>query len=1056
MIYTKNGLKELDRDLFLNPSAEYRAIPFWSWNCFVTKELIDTQLDIFKEMGFGGVDIHPRTGLETVYLSEDYLELIKYTVEKCKEKGLICWLYDDDRFPSGCADGIVTRNQKFRGRFLLLTETRRGKKEGFWENKENFTCAIKAGEKPTGYFVRAYALKFENEYLKDYRGLNTEKEIQSALEHGEKIRFAYVQLMPEEAWFQDHAYVDTMNPEAIAEFIRVTHEAYYAKTGKYFGTTVPAIFTDEPRMGKHRQISCSMSNEDVTIPYTDYFAQVMQQETGIHPLDILPEYVWDMTDGKYSVNRYHYRNLTTECFVRAFMDQIGRWCQMHNIAFTGHVLSEDTLGAQVFALGDCMRCYRSMDLPGIDVLCDNREFLAAKQAVSVTRQYGREGTVSELYGVTHWDCDFKTFKLQGDWQAALGITIRVPHLSHMSLKGEAKRDWPGSIFFHAPWYKEFPYIENHFARLNTVLTRGKAKVNVGVIHPVESMWLYMGPDDQTSLVRQDMDKDFLEFINWMLYGTIDFDLLSESLLVEQCVEYIQKPTKKLTVGEMEYSIVILPNMTTIRSTTLDILERFHENAGKIVFMERIPEYVDAVRSDRACKLAEKSIFIKKDRSQLYQILEPWRDISIFKEDGIHSDNLFYQLRQDSTCKWLFISHVKQKNIYTSSPENYLIKTVGCYNLKKCDTQTGEVSNVKSFSDGKNTYIFCGLYAQDSILYQLTECGGNSDDIHLLEEKKNIWEYKSEFEQKEYETVFWMDETENWKRSEPNVLMLDYAKYQLDDSDICQKEEILRIDNLLRRQLGYVVKEERMYQPYHMEKRETHKLNLYYHINSEIETSAFLAIEDSDTVRIWMNGKEMERKKAGYYVDSAIETISGLDILCGKNELIVQYEYHQKMNLENLYILGDFDVELRGNKAVIVEKQDDLTIGDITRQGMPFYTGNLEYFFSFEVKADDVEYYVHIPHFKAPLLGISVDGEKKGKIAYAPHRLSIGKLKKGFHELAVCVYGNRYNGFGTLHNANDDYQWYGPNSFRTTGDDWTDDYKIKSVGIMSKIEIQVEQ
>ena len=29
-----------------------------------------------------------------------------------------------------------------------------------------------------------------------------------------------------------------------------------------------------------------------------------------------------------------------------------------------------------------------------------------------------EGVLSELYGVTSWDCDFRIYKHQGDWQAA--------------------------------------------------------------------------------------------------------------------------------------------------------------------------------------------------------------------------------------------------------------------------------------------------------------------------------------------------------------------------------------------------------------------------------------------------------------------------------------------------------------------------------------------------------------------------------------------------------------------------------------------------------------
>ena len=46
--------------------------------------------------------------------------------------------------------------------------------------------------------------------------------------------------------------------------------------------------------------------------------------------------------------------------------------------------------------------------------------------------------MSELYGVTSWSFDFRRHKLQGDWQAALGITLRVPHLSWVSMKGGGK------------------------------------------------------------------------------------------------------------------------------------------------------------------------------------------------------------------------------------------------------------------------------------------------------------------------------------------------------------------------------------------------------------------------------------------------------------------------------------------------------------------------------------------------------------------------------------------------------------------------------------------
>ena len=52
----------------------------------------------------------------------------------------------------------MTRNLKYRGRFLLLTEKRIGLPEGFYENRESFDLAVLNGEKPAGYYVTAYGL----------------------------------------------------------------------------------------------------------------------------------------------------------------------------------------------------------------------------------------------------------------------------------------------------------------------------------------------------------------------------------------------------------------------------------------------------------------------------------------------------------------------------------------------------------------------------------------------------------------------------------------------------------------------------------------------------------------------------------------------------------------------------------------------------------------------------------------------------------------------------------------------------------------------------------
>lgn len=61
----------------------------------------------FKAQGFGGAFVHPRPGLVTEYLSDEWFDLYKYSVEKGKELGLDIWIYDENSYPSGFAGGHV-------------------------------------------------------------------------------------------------------------------------------------------------------------------------------------------------------------------------------------------------------------------------------------------------------------------------------------------------------------------------------------------------------------------------------------------------------------------------------------------------------------------------------------------------------------------------------------------------------------------------------------------------------------------------------------------------------------------------------------------------------------------------------------------------------------------------------------------------------------------------------------------------------------------------------------------------------------------------------------
>ena len=56
-------------------------------------------------------------------------------------------------------------------------------------------------------------------------------------------------------------------------------------------------------------------------------------------------------------------------------------------------------------------------------------------------------------------------------------------------------------------------------------------VKVGVIHPIESFWLSFGPRDLTAAVCDEMEENFNALINRLLFGMVDFDFISESLMM---------------------------------------------------------------------------------------------------------------------------------------------------------------------------------------------------------------------------------------------------------------------------------------------------------------------------------------------------------------------------------------------------------------------------------------------------------------------------------------------------------------------------------------------
>ncbi len=1020
MLYKKNSASELTEALFKNPTAEYRGTPFWAWNNLLTKEELCRQIDVFKEMGLGGFHMHVRTGLKNKYLSDEYMELVKACVEKAKGEEMLAWLYDEDRWPSGAAGGLVTCDEKYRARNLVFTTEKHG--AVFSSGDVSRSNGDRSGNET---LLACYdVILDEAGYLESYKRIEENQEAQ-----GTKW-YAFLNVYGPNSWHNDQTYVDTLNAEAIKRFIEVTHERYKESVGYEFGKTVPAIFTDEPQFTRKDTFDNSFDTDDVTMPWTDKVPELYKEAYGADILDTLPEIFWDLKDSAPSVHRYRYHDFIAELFAQSFADTVGSWCAENGIALTGHMMEEPTLHSQTAALGEAMRSYRSFQLPGIDLLCNSHEFTTAKQAQSAAHQFGYEGVLSELYGVTGWDCDFRTYKHQGDWQAALGITIRVPHLSWYAMAGEAKRDYPASISYQSPWYKEYGAIEDHFARVNTALTRGKPIVKVGVIHPVESFWLHWGPNDKSAIFRDGTDENFLNLTKWLLEGSIDFNFISESLFPTLC----EKGTSPLKVGEMEYDTIIVPACETLRSSTLERLEAFRENGGRLVFLGAAPELCDAAASERGKALYEKSEHIDYTRSALLTAMEKDRIVTLRDDEGRFTDDLIYQLRQDEACKWLFICHDREPfNKDIDCGEDIRITINGEYGVVIYDTENGSIKAADYKTHNGKTVISEHIYGYESRLYKLVDVDAASS--------------KAE-ESKTETTEIRVPSQVEYQLSEENILVLDMAEFKIDgEAEFSPKEEILRLDNICRERLGIRERGGAIVQPWvYGEAPDVSKVTLRYTFNSEIDyEGAFLGLEDAKKADITFNGEKVSNEIVDNYVDYSIFKVKLPTIKKGENELIITYPFGPSANLENVFVLGYFGVKVVGTEGTIIPLPEKIGFGEILSQGLPFYSGVVTYKIPVNAEKGMVE--VEASDYRGGLITVEVDGEKKGRIIYPPYKLKIENLAKGEHEIGVKLYTHRYNSFGPIHLVNEKESWHGPNAWRSSGSNWSYEYVLRKTGIL---------
>ncbi|MBE5761562.1 MAG: hypothetical protein E7334_06155 [Clostridiales bacterium] len=1012
---------------FINPGKEYRGKPFWSWNGELEKDELIRQAKTMKEMGFGGYFMHARSGLITEYLGDEWFELTNAVADASEKLDMEAWLYDEDRWPSGSAGGKATAEEKYRMKSIVMYDM--PAKDFVWT--DDIVCAFWARVEGKNLF----------EYKKIERGENIPEE------EGIRVLKYVIELDPPNNNYNGNTYLDTMSLEAVNHFINLTHEEYKARCGDRLGRNIEGIFTDEPHRGhglddfseKDGVCRCSMA-------WTDDLFDEFKVRYGYDVEAILPEVFYCLNGERVSKARIDYFDLADNLFVERFAKPIYEWCKKNNMRFTGHVLHENSLSTQTVTHGSLMRFYEFMDDPGVDVLShSDKYYWIVKQLTSAARQKGKKWLLSELYGCTGWQTNFSDYKGIGDWQTFFGINLRCQHLSWYTMEGEAKRDYPASILHQSAWYKEFERIETYFARFGLVISEGDPVCDVLVFNPIESAWAlaYAGWSDWLYSTDPDviaLEKHYEKLFNMLAGHQIDFDYGEEQMMASDWEVGKDERGAFLRIGLMKYRSVVVSGAVTMRSSSVEMFREFLLTGGKVVFAGFLPSYVDGVRCDEPEKLSKMqgAVVVPFDGDKLFEALKENASspVIVRGKDGRIAENIFCQHR---SCKKSDYSFSVMLNV---DRENRYDCVVDVSNFCGKQMQLWDMMTGERFDLGKadNSIELSFEPGQERVLAFTDE----------WEDLPNIVTAKEKDAQK-------LEGPVRYNLDEENVLVLDYAKRRFNGGEWTEANEVLKVDRELRYEVGIERRGGEMLQPwfaklYKNEEYGDIELSYTFNVDKKPEGELFLICERPENVTVTLNGSELKYDKAdGFWIDICFKRIRvPLELIKeGENEVIISGTFKRTTNIEALYLVGDFGVEIKGKKPHICDLPDMIGLTDLKENKLPFYSGYVTYYFDVPKLKAGQRIRVKLSDLRGSLALVHGRGGDAA-IMTAPYAADVTAKEDG--KLEITLVCTRRNTFGPLHLVMDYVDAYGPGSFVTYGENWTDDYALVECRLSSDITI----
>ena len=622
-----------------------RPSVMWGWGDRLIPEEIVYQIEQFKKGGINEFFIHSGWTMEDeVYMSEQFMDKIQLASETAEKLGMHYSVYDECAWSSGvCGGQLIEQYPEYRMRIMR------------W-----FKQAVVSGG-PAEIWYRGEVLGVQVQYADKARQREdiTDKVKIEVFGNNEGGRVIWTNdnccsaimwvfckdymdgLAAACQWRSDATFVkgftDTLNPAAVRKFFEMNNEKYKARPGDKFGTHIRRLFTDETPLGAR--------GDNTMRPFSAVMEEEFFKDHGYSVRDNLIALTEEYDTDEDLKVRYDYHKTLTRLFLESYLGQYSDWCHENNLLLTGHLSGKETLYHHSVHMGDFYEALAKFDIPGMDSILSkmvvDKDYygIEARMVASVAKFSGKDKTMCETFSGSGWDLTLEDSKRVINKLMAKGITYIIYMTAAYSFNEGRKilpMVYPPSHGYNNPLFKHYPALTDYVAIRSSLVTQTKPRGTALILLPHVEGWVHLFQGGGGKL-----NNGWRKCVIALQKHSIEYDMFFETLAKETEVK-----NGKLIVKGYEYDSIIVPYTRVSDQATLDMLEEFAKQGGRIVFAEKFPTVAADTSKKydftKICGLSEEGKNFFETDLQTYGVREEGNvQLIRFGEEGLFPKEQFW-------------------------------------------------------------------------------------------------------------------------------------------------------------------------------------------------------------------------------------------------------------------------------------------------------------------------------------------------------------------------------------------------------------------------------